>query len=246
MAAAPDAQTVGHVYRAITAIQAELATVGISKNRRNQQQGYQFRGIDDVFNSLAPLLAKHGLCMLPNVLAREMAERETKSGGVLFSVVLVMEFVFISALDASQHTIRIYGEAMDSGDKATNKAMSAAYKYAALLAFGIPTEGDNDADATTHDVKAKREAPTLPQATAAAPAPGRPQRVHQPAVDEGGLLLRGANKGKHISELDAETFAIMLKYMRDNSFPDVSVLEEEAARRLRAATREPGLDEELA
>jgi hypothetical protein len=41
---------------------------------------------------------------------------------------------------------------MDSGDKATNKAMSAAYKYAAFMAFAIPTEGDNDADATTHDV----------------------------------------------------------------------------------------------
>ena len=43
---------------------------------------------------------------------------------------------------------------MDSGDKATNKAMSAAYKYAALQTFCIPTEGDNDADATTHEVKA--------------------------------------------------------------------------------------------
>ena len=41
---------------------------------------------------------------------------------------------------------------MDSGDKATNKAMSAAYKYAAMQAFAIPTEGDNDADSTTHEV----------------------------------------------------------------------------------------------
>jgi hypothetical protein len=46
------------------------------------------------------------------------------------------------------------GEAMDSGDKSSNKAMSAAYKYAAFQAFCIPTEGDNDADATTHDVRA--------------------------------------------------------------------------------------------
>jgi hypothetical protein len=47
--------------------------------------------------------------------------------------------------------VQTYGEAMDSADKATNKAMSAAYKYAAFLAFCIPTEGDNDADATTHE-----------------------------------------------------------------------------------------------
>lgn len=42
---------------------------------------------------------------------------------------------------------------MDSGDKATNKAMSAAYKYAAFQAFAIPTEGDNDADGSTHEIK---------------------------------------------------------------------------------------------
>jgi hypothetical protein len=42
---------------------------------------------------------------------------------------------------------------MDSGDKATNKAMSAAYKYAAFQAFSIPTESDNDADASTHVVQ---------------------------------------------------------------------------------------------
>lgn len=48
--------------------------------------------------------------------------------------------------------MRTFGEAMDSADKATNKAMSAAYKYAALMAFAIPTEGDNDADATTYEV----------------------------------------------------------------------------------------------
>jgi hypothetical protein len=56
----------------------------------------------------------------------------------------------------------MYGEAMDSGDKATNKAMSAAYKYACMQAFSIPTEGDNDADAHTHEVKpATHSAPRM-------------------------------------------------------------------------------------
>jgi hypothetical protein len=64
-----------------------------------------------------------------------------------------MEFNFVSALDGSKHTVKTFGEAMDSADKATNKAMSAAYKYAAFQAFCIPTEGDTDADATTHEVK---------------------------------------------------------------------------------------------
>jgi predicted outer membrane protein len=58
-------------------------------------------------------------------------------------------------VDGSSHTIKTYGEAMDSADKATNKAMSAAYKYAAIQSFCIPTEGDHDADKTTHEVAAK-------------------------------------------------------------------------------------------
>ena len=54
--------------------------------------------------------------------------------------------------DSRYGVSKVFGEAMDSGDKATNKAMSAAYKYAAFQAFCIPTEGDNDADKTTHEV----------------------------------------------------------------------------------------------
>lgn len=140
------------VYKAIAAVQADLARDGISKGRRNQQQGYQFRGIDDVFNAISPLLAKHGLCILPRVLSRGVTERTTAKGGVLFYVTIDAEFDFVAASDGSTHTVRIAGEAMDSADKATNKAMSAAYKYAALMTFAIPTEGDNDADATTHEI----------------------------------------------------------------------------------------------
>jgi hypothetical protein len=150
------------VYRAINAVQAQLAAVGISKTRINQQQGYQFRGIDEIYNVVSPMLAEAGLCILPRVLSRQQTERATVKGGVLFSVVVEVEFDFVSSKDGSRHTIKTFGEAMDSADKATNKAMSAAYKYAVIQAFAIPTEGDNDADAHTP-----------PEVTAAQPA--RPQ-----------------------------------------------------------------------
>lgn len=154
------------VYEAIAKVMAELAKDGIQKNSKNTQQGYQFRGIDAVYNALAPKLAAHGLCVLPRVLTRETTERATKSGSVLFYTVLEVEFDFVSAEDGSKHTIRTIGEAMDSADKSTNKAMSAAYKYACLQAFCIPTEGDNDADATTHEVatKVSRKSPAEIQA----------------------------------------------------------------------------------
>ena len=144
------------VYHAIAAVMAEIGTSGISKDRKNQQQGYNFRGIDEVYNALSPILSKHKLCILPRILAREVLERQTKSGGALFYVTVEAEFDLVCAEDGSKHTVRTFGEAMDSADKATNKAMSAAYKYAAMQAFCIPTEGDNDADATTHEVAPRK------------------------------------------------------------------------------------------
>jgi hypothetical protein len=144
-----------NVYQAIAAVMAELSKEGISKDRKNQQQGYAFRGIDDMYNALSPILAKNGLCVLPRVLARETIERQNKNGGALFYTTVEVEFDFVSAEDGSKHTVKTFGEAMDSGDKSTNKAMSAAYKYAVMQAFAIPTEGDNDADAQTHEVAPK-------------------------------------------------------------------------------------------
>jgi hypothetical protein len=146
-----------NVYQAISAVQKDLSTQGISKDRKNTQgSGYVFRGIDDVYNALAPFLAKHGLCILPRVLNRESIERQSKAGGALFYITVEVEFDLVAA-DGSKHTIKTFGEAMDSGDKATNKAMSAAYKYACMQSFCIPTEGDNDADSQTHQVAPKVE-----------------------------------------------------------------------------------------
>ncbi len=142
-----------NVYKAINKVQAELAREGIGKDRKNDQQGYKFRGIDDVYNALSPMLARNGLCILPRCTERTVVERTNAKGTVLFYVTVRAEFDFVCADDGSKHTVTTYGEAMDSGDKATNKAMSAAYKYACMQAFSIPTEGDNDADATTHEVQ---------------------------------------------------------------------------------------------
>lgn len=140
------------VYKAINEVALALARDGIGKARNNEQQGYKFRGIDDMYNALAVPMAKAGLCILPRVISRSVTERESKKGGALFYVVVDCEFDFVCAEDASKHTVKTFGEAMDSGDKATNKAMSAAYKYACMQSFCIPTEADNDADSHTHEV----------------------------------------------------------------------------------------------
>lgn len=153
------------VYAKIAAVQGELAKIGISKSRKNQTPGqqYNFRGIDEVYNTLAPMMAEQGLCILPRVVDHSLTERgKTRNGNAIYSAVVTAEFDFVSADDGSIHVVRTVGEAMDSSDKASNKAMSAAYKYAALMTFAIPTEGDNDADAHTPEVVAEQPKPKQP------------------------------------------------------------------------------------
>lgn len=131
------------VYEAINAVAAELSEIGIAKRHRHEAGEYHYRSIEDVLNALAPLLAKHKLCVLPRML-----EREGQSCGASAQLVTVRAaFDLVSALDGSRHTIESFGEAIDEGDKGTAKAISAAYKSAMLQAFCIPVPQE-DADAS--------------------------------------------------------------------------------------------------
>jgi hypothetical protein len=213
------------VYIAISHVSDAISHEGISKDRSNQQQGYKFRGIDDCLNALAGLLPLHGLVIIPTVLEREVVERQTKTGGTLFYVTVKVRFSFVSTLDGSRHDATIYGEAMDSADKATNKAMSAAYKYAVLLTFCIPTEGDNDADARTHEVlpTTKDFAAKFPEQAAAIKAKMAQPTPLSPEVPLGGSLapsggykvLIGLCKGQPIEDISDENADWLLHYYMD-------------------------------
>jgi hypothetical protein len=162
---ADDMKALPAVYQAIAAVMEDVGREGIAKGRRNEMQKYNFRGIDDVYNALAPILARHRLIIVPRVLTRDKTEQASKNGGVLFYVVVHVEFDIICSVDGSRITAATYGEAMDSADKATNKAMSAAYKYMAMQTFCIPTEGDNDADAHHHEVRPNAARSASPQSS---------------------------------------------------------------------------------
>src|SRR5690606_35485246 len=143
------------ILAALAAITKDLCEQGgIQKGRKNQQQGYAFRGIDQLLDGLAPLLAKHKVVISPVYGERTCEARATQKGGTFYSVTLTGEFTFRSAVDGSAIVVRTIGEAMDSADKATNKAMSAAFKYALTQTLCIPFEVE-DADATTPE-------PTVP------------------------------------------------------------------------------------
>ncbi|MEJ7933532.1 ERF family protein [Sphingobium sp. AN558] len=137
---------------------AHMAKEGISKDRRNQQQGYNFRGIDDVYNAVGKVIAENMLVIIPRVVKMDREERQTAKGGLLMYTILTVEFDLVSAKDGSKALACTIGEAMDSGDKSANKAQSAALKYATMQIFMIPTEGDNDADASSHEVQGGKQA----------------------------------------------------------------------------------------
>ena len=137
------------IFEAISNVMADIGAVG--KNKRNTQQNFMFRGIDDVMNALAPALVKNKVFIVPEVTQEERTERTTAKGGVLFYTRLHVTYHFYT-VDGSEVIAKVIGEAMDSGDKATNKAMSIAYKYAAFQVFNIPTEEMQDPDAEVHDV----------------------------------------------------------------------------------------------
>ena len=134
----------GLIYAAMSGVMADVGVVG--KAKKNAQQGYQFRGIDDVAAAVQGALVKHGVICVPRVVHHEREVMTTKSGGSMVSVRLLVEHTFY-AKDGSSVTATTLGEAMDSGDKASNKAMSAALKYALTESLMIPTyEADRDTE----------------------------------------------------------------------------------------------------
>lgn len=144
------AEKVPAIYRAIAGVIADVGSVG--KDKVNKQQGFKFRSIDDVYNALHPALAKNKVFIVPDVLEQTREVVETKNGTKMTMVICKIKYTFF-AEDGSYIESVIIGEALDTGDKATNKAMAIAYKYACFQVFCIPTEEMVDPDAESPEVK---------------------------------------------------------------------------------------------
>lgn len=175
------------VYGAIVEVMSGLVELGgIAKGQRNKDQNYDFRGIDDVYNVLSKLLVAHKLVILPRVKNRKCYKRVTKHGSIQYNVVLEVDLEFVSSEDGSQHTVTTFGEASDMADKATNKAMSAAYKYAIIEAFCIPIDVP-DADETTPEdtVQPDMQRPGTGSKSAAAKPAASKSAAAKPAASEG-------------------------------------------------------------
>lgn len=151
------------IYSAIIDAMGQISAV--SKSRTNGTQGFAYRGIDDVMNELHGILAKSRIFIVPTVLAEERTTGTTSRGGTMFYTRLKIKFTFY-ADDGSNVESVVIGEAMDTGDKASNKALSIGLKYALLQVFCIPTEDDKDPDAVSLDFKPSQNQPSQPMGNA--------------------------------------------------------------------------------
>lgn len=137
------------IYEAISSVMADIGAVG--KNDVNKTQGFKYRGIDAVMNALNPAMVKHKVFCVPEILEQQREERTSKQGSVLIYSVCKIRYKFFTTDGSFVEAVTI-GEGMDSGDKATNKAMAIAFKYACFQVFCIPTEEMTDPDGENHEL----------------------------------------------------------------------------------------------
>ena len=143
------------IYSAICGVMEDVRAVG--KEDYNRTQGFKYRGIDAVMNALNPAMIKHKIFCTPEVLEQNREERTTSNGKALIYSICRMRYRFFTT-DGSYVEAIVVGEGMDSGDKATNKAMAVAFKYACFQTFCIPTENlMDDPDADTPEPSRKKK-----------------------------------------------------------------------------------------
>lgn len=188
----------------------------IEKSRKNKDQGYQFRGIEDVYAEFHEVMAKHGVFCVPRVVGREDEVFQSKSGTRMLRSVISMEFDFVSE-DGSKITVGpMIGEGNDMSDKASNKAMSVAQKYAFLQMFVVPTVDQAEPDGETvtppQDAEHKK--------TQSAPIPQHRKKYVMPF---------GKHEGKHFDNIPLEDLDGSLKWLnsRDRLSPNQNTLKHE-------------------
>ncbi len=142
------------IFEAINGVMRDVGAVG--KTQENTFDKYKFRGIDAVMNALYPAMTKNKVFVTPTVLDMQREERASRDGKTMMYTVLTVKYTFYTE-DGSSVDCVVVGEAMDRSDKSTNKAMSAAFKYACFQTFCIPTDEMQDADMESPEIGRKVE-----------------------------------------------------------------------------------------
>lgn len=194
---------VPHVIEAIQEVRQALVEVGIAKAQKNRDQGWSFRGIDDVLRAVTPVAVNAGLLITPQIRSVETKPKIFRGRNGNEShwdhVTLLVDFEFESVKDGSMKTVAGIGEAMSSSDKGTGAAQSYALKNCLINVFGIPVP-DADPDLVT------------PPDTVRAEVTAKPK--------QNGNELYALREAIASSTNDDEVRKLAMDFMRDDSIGD--------------------------
>lgn len=147
LSAVPDLPTLD-IYQRISLVMEEVGAV--KKERKNTQHNFNFRGVDDVVNAVSPILRKYGIVVIPQILEEMHEQVATGSNRTMMGWVrLKVRYRLAISKDDFIET-DIPSEAFDTGDKATAKAMSVAYRTMFLQVLCLPTD-EPDPDEVSHE-----------------------------------------------------------------------------------------------
>lgn len=181
----------GQIFELIPKVMADIG--GVAKTRKNEQQKYSFRGIEDMYLAAHPAMVAHSVFCAPEVMERtEYRFEKMNDYGKVTTWVHVMVKVNhrFYAPDGSFVPVITCGEGLDNSDKATNKALSGAMKYALIELFCVPTEDVADSDRTTPEAGVAKPAaapvtlvPTPPPPKEAPALPAELPEEESPYID---------------------------------------------------------------
>lgn len=227
--------TGGAIYEAMPKIMAKVKAV--AKTKENLGQHYKFRGFDDIYAAVRLIMAEHGVFATHAISEHRWEERATKGGSAVYWVCAVFDVTFWAS-DGSSVVTQAFGEAMDSGDKAANKAMSMAMKYALVDTFLIPTgeprDTENDHEGET-ETTTKRERPPFQKVD---PPPREPAKASGPWNGEMPVNF-GKHKGKQWADLESGYLTWIEKEMGGKAKEFASL---EMGRRARIESEQPSFD----
>jgi len=216
-------KTTGEIYAKMALILTDIRAIG--KSQTNQQQRFKFRGIDDLYNHLNPIMGRHGVfntChSIDPIIENEI---ESKQGTKGWHIKSQYTFRFYAG-DGSFVESKAIGEAADYGDKGSNKAASIAHKYVLLEAFCIPTENIDDPDAETPEIssvsKTGSQKPAKPQRAPAA-KPSDYRCISLDAIEHRKLHDGGERRYYAYHKLNTDQLISMnlLLYIAETTEPD--------------------------
>jgi hypothetical protein len=158
------------IHAALNLVMKQVGAV--KKNDRNDFQQFMFRGVDAVVNAVYPALVEHRVTVQPKVLKYDYSTIDVGKGAQskpMGHARVIVEYTFTSAEDGSTASAAAAGEAFDSGDKATPKAMSVALRTALLQSLMLPTD-DPEPDAQTYERATAQQDPVVTARVAVADA----------------------------------------------------------------------------